>query len=106
MTTVGPLRLLRSERALLHRPLPPLLLFTHHHTKPPSCGRRWRPTTLPPPWLSRRTQAFDILRITLLRRCYGIRSRQQDGQHGAVDSLRGQCSRNAVQAVCQHRPAG
>jgi hypothetical protein len=76
---VGPLRLLRPERALLHRPLPPLLLLAHHHTKPSPCERRrWR-ATLPPTWISRRAQTIDVLRVALLSCRYGIRSRQQDG---------------------------
>jgi hypothetical protein len=103
---VGPLRLLRPERALLHRPLPPLLLLAHHHTKPSPCERRRRRTSLPPTWFSRRAQTIDILRVTLLSRCYGIRPRQQDGQHSAVDPLLGQLPSHAVQAICQHHSVG
>ena len=94
--TDRPLPLLRPERNLLYRPLPPLLLLPHAHTLPPP-RRRYRrcflcPTRKPfhPP--------LHLLRYPRQRLGNGTRARKQNGQFLALGHRGRVLSRNGGEA--------
>ena len=93
--SVGPLHLLRPQRSILHRALPPLLLLA---LSEPYTLRRRRKPLLAHTWNTRCAQAKLVLPLAVLCRCYGGGARKQDGLHRALGLLVGFFPRHARQA--------
>lgn len=94
--TVGALHMLRPQRTLLHRTLPPLLLLAHHHTRSSPTVRQRDVTHIT-------TAAHTItpLPVALLGRRYGDGKSEQDGQHSALDTHHRERARHGSQTVYQ-----
>ena len=98
------LPLLRSERALLYRSLPPFLQFT---TNKPIVNRNETPQPHFNPTCFTCEPQNEHLICESLERC-GARNgaRQQDGQHRTVDSCGYQCTGYGREAVYQYGTIG
>jgi hypothetical protein len=101
--TESPLHVLRHERDLLHRPLPPLLQLAAPLAHPP-----WRPqrAVFHRTWLASRPEAVHDVQQPLVRWRYGDGSRQQDGLDSPLDLCFGLGAHHGYQAVHQYSADG